>query len=181
MLIPNIIQFSMTSILYSISMVKFNIGQTNSQMTQTLSCPNMQDIRHVFRIFQEGFINYIRNQVCHLVVIGRDIIQVPSHSCQVNDTHLQIDTLSLNELQWLLKERELISSITKKIAISKSILIYKNFQTWSMIGWQHSCQPIRSQVWKFLLTTNVLNNPGLGTIVPVMATRATSPVDCISY
>ena len=36
--------------------------------------------------------------------------------------------------------------------ILKSMLFGNNFQSWLLIGWQHSGQPIRSQVWKFLLT-----------------------------
>ena len=34
----------------------------------------------------------------------------------------------------------------------KSMLISKDFQTWRLIGWQHSRQPIRSIVRKSLLT-----------------------------
>ena len=30
------------------------------------------------------------------------------------------------------------------------MLVNKNFQTWFLIGWQHSRQPIRGQIWTFL-------------------------------
>ena len=32
------------------------------------------------------------------------------------------------------------------------MLVNKDFQTWHLMGWQHSCQPIRSHVRKSLLT-----------------------------
>ena len=50
--------------------------------------------------------------------------------------------------------------------LSTSILVYKNFETWLVIGWQVCCQPVRnSQVWKFLfnnldLKMGVLSNTG---------------------
>ena len=31
------------------------------------------------------------------------------------------------------------------------MLVNKDFQTWLLAGWQHSCQPARSQVWKSFL------------------------------
>ena len=39
-----------------------------------------------------------------------------------------------------------------EISILKSTLVNKDFQTWLLIGWQHSHQPIRSYVRKSLLT-----------------------------
>ena len=33
------------------------------------------------------------------------------------------------------------------------MLVDKDFLIWLLIGWQHSCQPIRSQVWKSLKYT----------------------------
>ena len=42
--------------------------------------------------------------------------------------------------------------ITKNISMLKSILVNKDFQIYHLIGWQHSCQTIRSQVRKSLLT-----------------------------
>ena len=43
------------------------------------------------------------------------------------------------------------------ISMSKSMLINKDFQTWHLIGWQHSRQPIRSHARKSLLTTMEFN------------------------
>ena len=40
---------------------------------------------------------------------------------------------------------------TKKSQVLKSMLVNKDFQTWLLIGWQHSCQPIRTHVRKSLL------------------------------
>ena len=39
-----------------------------------------------------------------------------------------------------------------EIYMLKSKLVEKDFQTWSLIGWQHSRQPIRSHVRISLLT-----------------------------
>ena len=39
-----------------------------------------------------------------------------------------------------------------EISMLKSMLVDKDFQTWHLIGWQHSWQPIRSHVRKPLLT-----------------------------
>ena len=39
----------------------------------------------------------------------------------------------------------------------KSMLFNKDFQTWHLIGWQHSRQPIRSHVRKSLLTNMEFN------------------------
>ena len=39
----------------------------------------------------------------------------------------------------------------------KSMLINKDFQTWHLIGWQHSRRSIRSQVRKSLLTNMEFN------------------------
>ena len=39
----------------------------------------------------------------------------------------------------------------------KSMLAYKDFQTKHLIGWQHSRQPIRSQVNESLLTNMEFN------------------------
>ena len=44
-----------------------------------------------------------------------------------------------------------------KIFMLKSMLINKNFQTWLLIGWQHSRQPIRSHVRKFVLNNMDFN------------------------
>ena len=38
----------------------------------------------------------------------------------------------------------------EKKKMLKSMSVNKDFLTWLLIGWQHSCQPIRSHVWKFL-------------------------------
>ena len=43
------------------------------------------------------------------------------------------------------------------ISMLKSMLVNKNFQTWHMIGWQHSHQPIKSHVRKSLLTNMEFN------------------------
>ena len=45
----------------------------------------------------------------------------------------------------------------------KSMLVNKDFQTWHLIGWQHSRQPIRSHVRKALLT-NMEFNMGFGLV-----------------
>ena len=42
--------------------------------------------------------------------------------------------------------------------------VKKKIKTWLLIGWQHSCQPMRSQVWKsllFILTCTFFSYPGL--------------------
>ena len=39
----------------------------------------------------------------------------------------------------------------------KSVFVYKDFQTWHLIGWQHHRQPIRSHVRKSLLTNIEFN------------------------
>ena len=44
-----------------------------------------------------------------------------------------------------------------EMSILKSILVSKDFQTWHLIGWQHSRQPIRSHVRKCLLTNMEFN------------------------
>ena len=41
--------------------------------------------------------------------------------------------------------------LLRNVACFKSMLVNKNFQSWLLIGWQHSCQPIRSHVCKSLL------------------------------
>ena len=43
-----------------------------------------------------------------------------------------------------------------KISMLKSVIRNKDLQTWILVGWQHSCQPIRSLVKKSLLTTMIL-------------------------
>ena len=43
------------------------------------------------------------------------------------------------------------SWISKKNSCFGYILVNKDFLTWLLIGWQQSCQPIKSQVLKFLL------------------------------
>ena len=45
----------------------------------------------------------------------------------------------------------------KNISMLKSMLLHKDFQTWHLIGWQHSRQPIRSHVKKSLLTNIEFN------------------------
>ena len=37
------------------------------------------------------------------------------------------------------------------------MLVNKDFQNWQLIGWQHSRQPIRSHVRKFLFTNMEFN------------------------
>ena len=37
------------------------------------------------------------------------------------------------------------------------MLVNSDFQTWHLIGWQHSRQPIRSHVRKYLLTNMEFN------------------------
>ena len=44
-----------------------------------------------------------------------------------------------------------------EISMLKSLLVNKDFQTWHLIGWQHSRQPIRSHVRKSLLTNMEFN------------------------
>ena len=44
-----------------------------------------------------------------------------------------------------------------EISMLKSMSVNKDFQTWHLIGWQHSCQPIRSHVRKSLLTNMEFN------------------------
>ena len=38
-----------------------------------------------------------------------------------------------------------------------SLLVNKDFLTWLLIGWRLCCQPIRCQVWKYLLTNMDFN------------------------
>ena len=45
----------------------------------------------------------------------------------------------------------------KKLPKLTPILLARNFQTWLVIGWQHSCQPIKSHVRKSLLIYMDLN------------------------
>ena len=40
----------------------------------------------------------------------------------------------------------------QEFSMLKSILVNKDIQTWRLIGWQHSRQPMRSHVRKSLLT-----------------------------
>ena len=45
------------------------------------------------------------------------------------------------------------NKITEKIKTKlKSMVDNKEFLKWLLIGWQLCCQPIRSHIWKFLLT-----------------------------
>ena len=44
-----------------------------------------------------------------------------------------------------------------KMSMLKSISVDKNFQTWLLIGWKHSGQPVRSYVRKYVLTTMDIN------------------------
>ena len=44
-----------------------------------------------------------------------------------------------------------------EVLMLKSMLVNKDFQTWLLIGWQHICQPIRSQVKKSLLNNMDFN------------------------
>ena len=37
------------------------------------------------------------------------------------------------------------------------MFVIKDFLTWLLIGWQHSCQPIKNQVRKFLSTDKDFN------------------------
>ena len=52
------------------------------------------------------------------------------------------------------------------VKFQNSMLVNRDFQTWHLIGWQHSRQPIRSHVRKSLLTNMefkhgfYLSNPG---------------------
>ena len=51
----------------------------------------------------------------------------------------------------------------QEMSMLKSMLVNNDIQTWHLIGWQHSCQPIRSHVRKSLLwnlTWILLSNPG---------------------
>ena len=45
----------------------------------------------------------------------------------------------------------------EEICMLKSMVVNKYFQTWHLIGWQHSRQPIRSHVRKSLLTSMEFN------------------------
>ena len=45
----------------------------------------------------------------------------------------------------------------EEISMLKSMVVNKDFQTWHLIGWQHSHQPIRSHVRKSLLTSMEFN------------------------
>ena len=36
------------------------------------------------------------------------------------------------------------------------MLVSKDFLTWLLIGWRLCCQPIRCQVWKYLLNNQVV-------------------------
>ena len=60
-----------------------------------------------------------------------------------------------------------------------SMLVAKNFQTWLLIGWQHSCQPIRSHVRRSFLTnidigTDFHNNPGPRLVANINYSKNTS-------
>ena len=44
-----------------------------------------------------------------------------------------------------------LGPILQRNSMLKSMLVDKNFPTWLLIGWQHSCQSIRNQVRKSLL------------------------------
>ena len=67
---------------------------------------------------------------------------------------------------WLLWMSEIWGLDCYEIAMVKSRLVNKDFQTWHLIGRHHSCQPIRSHVRKSLLKSwdfnmDLINNPGL--------------------
>ena len=64
----------------------------------------------------------------------------------IDDTHLIIR--KYNYLEYTSTG----SLCYKEISMLKSMLINKEFQTWHLIGWQQSRQPIRSHVRKPLLT-----------------------------
>ena len=44
-----------------------------------------------------------------------------------------------------------------EISMLKSMLVNNDFQTWHLIAWQHSRQPIRSHARKSLLTNMEFN------------------------
>ena len=47
--------------------------------------------------------------------------------------------------------------VTKQKSMLNSMLVYKDFLIWLLIGWRLCCQPIRCQVWKSLLTNMDFN------------------------
>ena len=47
--------------------------------------------------------------------------------------------------------------IPSSISMLKSMLVYKDFQNWHLIDWQHRRQPIRSHDGKSLLTNMAFN------------------------
>ena len=49
------------------------------------------------------------------------------------------------------------TKIAKGLGYLESMLVYKDFQTWYLIGWQHSRQPIRIHVRKSFLISVEFN------------------------
>ena len=66
--------------------------------------------------------------------------------------------LNLNLQSWLLVVCCCSGlGVTKQKSMLNSMLVDKDFLTWLLIGWRLCCQPIRCQVWKFLLTNMDFN------------------------
>ena len=74
----------------------------------------------------------------------------------------------------------------------KSMLVNKDFQTWHLIGWQHSRQPIKSHIRKPLLTdmefnmdfayqppTQDISSPGSDFYFPEYSGLASRGVKCM--
>ena len=89
-------------------------------------------------------------------------------------------TLSLTSAAMLLS---IWSLLYREISMSKCMLVNKDFQTWHLIGWHHSRQPIRSHVRKSLLismeftTWILLSNPGPRLLPPECSGFRTRRVD----